>query len=199
VCRVLWISLLFLAVATAGCARAGQMAQTTVTTAPASITVPTFPAVIPGYAEVDPATGLHVTGTPKVIDPAVYRLWVTGKVERALALTYDELRGLPKVTASVTLVCPGVFEDDTTWSGAALVTILQMAGVRPDAKQIRMSGADGHWVYLSLDKAQRPENFLAYEWMGQPLPVLHGFPLRAVVPGEYGSVWVKWLVEIKVE
>jgi DMSO/TMAO reductase YedYZ molybdopterin-dependent catalytic subunit len=62
-----------------------------------------------------------------------------------------------------------------------------------------MKAADGHYSYLPLDQALRPENFLAYELMGQPLPVLHGFPLRAVLPGQTGSLWVKWLLEIVVQ
>jgi DMSO/TMAO reductase YedYZ molybdopterin-dependent catalytic subunit len=163
------------------------------------IVVPTLPAQIPAYATVDPATGLHMTGTPKVIDLATYRLKVDGKVTKPLSLSYDDLRRLPEVTASPALVCPGVFVDTTTWSGVPLKTILEMAEVQADAKQIRMNAADGHWGLLNLDDALLPDNFLAYEWMGQPLPVLHGFPLRAVLPGQPGSLWVKWLLEIVVE
>ena len=62
-----------------------------------------------------------------------------------------------------------------------------------------MKAADGYSITLSLDEALKPENFLAYEWMGQPLPVLHGFPVRAVIPGRDGNAWVKWLLEIVVE
>jgi sulfite oxidase len=42
------------------------------------------------------------------------------------------------------------------------------------------------------------DNLLAYEWEGQPLPILHGFPLRAIIPGTAGSNSTKWLTEIKV-
>jgi DMSO/TMAO reductase YedYZ molybdopterin-dependent catalytic subunit len=163
------------------------------------IVVPTLPAEIPAYTAVDPATGLHMTGTPKVIDLASYRLKVDGAVTHPLSLAYDDLRRLPKVTATPTLNCPGFFTDVTTWSGVPLKTILDMAGLQPDAKQIRMKAADDYSFVLSLDEALKPENFLAYEWMGQPLPVLHGFPIRAVVPGRGGSAWVKWLLEIVVE
>ena len=163
------------------------------------IVVPTLPAEIPGYTEVDPATGLHMTGTPKVIDLPSYRLKVDGKVTHELSLSYDDLRRLPKMTATPTLVCQGFFTDITTWSGVPLATILEMAGVQPDAEQITMKAADGYSASLSLDEAVKPENFLAYEWMGQPLPVLHGFPLRAVIPGQNGNRWVKWLLEIVVE
>lgn len=163
------------------------------------IVVPTLPEVIPGYTELDPATGLHVTGTPQVVDFATYRLVVTGKVAKELSLTYDELRSLPKMTATPTLDCPGYFVDTVTWSGASLVTILEMAELLPDAKQIRMKSADGYSSVLSLERALQPENFLAYELMGEPLPVLHGFPLRAIIPAQTGGVWVKWLVEIEAE
>jgi sulfite dehydrogenase (cytochrome) subunit A len=140
-----------------------------------------------------------LTGTPKVIDLASYRLKVDGKVTRLLSLSYDELRLLPKVTATSTLVCPGFFVDTAAWSSVPLKTILEMAGVQPCAKQIIMKAADDYSAVLSLDEALKPENFLAYEWMGQPLPVLHGFPLRAVIPGQPGNCWVKWLLEIVVE
>ncbi len=163
------------------------------------IVVPTLPAEIPGSTEVDPATGLHVTGYPVVIDFASYRLEVKGKVSKELSLTYDDLRRLPKVTASPTLVCPGAFTDNATWSGVPIGVILEMAGVQADAKRIRMASADGYSSVLGLDEALQPGNFLAHELEGEPLPVLHGFPLRAVIPGHIGAFWVKWLVEIEVQ
>ena len=160
---------------------------------------PTLPAQIPPIGSVDPATGLHVNATPQVVDLATYRLAVTGRVTRPLSLSYDDLRGFPKVTASPDLLCPGNFIDKTTWSGVPLKTILEMAGIGAGAKKVRMNAADGYTASLDLDDALQPENFLAYEWMSQPLPVLHGFPLRAVMPGLTGYIWVKWLVEIVVE
>lgn len=163
------------------------------------IVVPTLPEVITGYTDVDPATGLHVTGTAQVIDLAGYRLEVNGKVDRELSLSYDELRRLPKVIASPLLNCPGFFTDSTTWSGVPIKMVLDLAGVQSDAQRIVMRAADEYSYPLPMDEALDPANFLAYEWMGQPLPVLHGFPVRAVIPSRDGSVWVKWLVEITVE
>jgi DMSO/TMAO reductase YedYZ molybdopterin-dependent catalytic subunit len=163
------------------------------------VTAPTLPATIPEYAEVDPATGLHMTGTPTVIDLNTYRLKVGGKVDHPLELTYDELRSMEKVTASPTLVCPGLFEDVAAWSGAPLMAVLDKAGVQAGAKDIQMKDADGYAVYVPLQEALRPENFLAYELSEEPLPVLHGFPLRAVLPGQSGNRWVKWLLEIDVQ
>jgi len=201
--KMLAVGGLVLMVGLLGCGGGGENAGTPVTAVLKPIVVPTLPAKIPGHNELDTATGLHMTGTPVVIDLAGYRLKVSGKVYRELSLSYDELRRLPKVTAKPTLVCSEamfvVFADTATWSGVPLKTILDTAGLAPDAKQITMKAADGYSDILTLDKALESENFLAYEWMGQPLPVLHGFPLRAIVPHQNGFHWVKWLLEIVVE
>ena len=168
------------------------------TCAPAPLIVPPTPAKIPGYAELDPSTGLHVTGTMKEIDVAHYRLEVTGKVSRPLSLTYDELRCMPRVQARPTLVCPGFFTDVATWAGTPLKHIVDLAGPHKDAKEVRLTGADGYSVSRSLADATAPANFLAYEWEGKALPALHGFPVRAVFPGLEGNQWVKWVVKIEV-
>ena len=64
--------------------------------------IPPTPIPYPGYVQVEPSTGLHVTAEPHVLDLATYRLVVKGKVARELSLTYDELRCLPKTAAHVT-------------------------------------------------------------------------------------------------
>ena len=162
------------------------------------VAVPTALAERPGYTELDPATGLHITGKAPEIDLASYRLKVAGKVDRPLSLTYDELRCMPKVEGSPELVCPGFFEDTATWAGVPLKYVLELAGVQEGASGAFLNSADGYFTGISLEEALSTENFLAYEWDGEPLPILHGFPLRAIFPGTPGGKWVKWLVEIEV-
>jgi DMSO/TMAO reductase YedYZ molybdopterin-dependent catalytic subunit len=166
---------------------------------PSPIIKPTMPAVIPGFAQLDESTGLHMTGSPKDISLAGYQLKVDGKVSHPLALTYDELRCMPKITTKTTLVCKGNFEDVATWAGVPLKYILDLAALQPDAKDVLLIGADKYEAYLSVKDALLPDNFLAYEWNDQPLPILHGFPLRAVMPTMFGAKWTKWLLEITVE
>jgi DMSO/TMAO reductase YedYZ molybdopterin-dependent catalytic subunit len=164
----------------------------------APIVVPT-PAPDPGYNRLDPSTGLHVTGKMQLVDLDTYRLRVTGKVERPLELTYDQIRCLPKVEASPDLECPGFFVDrGVTWVGVPIADVLDLAGVQGGAREIEFVSADGYKTSLELGKALDRANFLAYEWEGEPLPRLHGFPLRAVLPGLHGSRWAKWVVEIVV-
>jgi len=165
---------------------------------PKPIIMPVLPKVVPGYAGLDRETGLHITGKAPGIDFLKYRLAVSGKVDRPHELTYDELRCMPKVTARPELVCPGFFVDVATWSGVPLKHILEKAGVRPGAREVRLTAADKYMVVLSMRQAMAPGAFIAYEWEGKPLPILHGFPVRAVLPGLEGNQWVKWLIRIDV-
>jgi DMSO/TMAO reductase YedYZ molybdopterin-dependent catalytic subunit len=96
------------------------------------------------------------------------------------------------------LVCPGFFEDLATWAGVPLADVLELAGPQEDAGGLRLVGADGYSALVTMDMATSGQSFLAYEWEGEPLPVLHGYPLRAVFPDHSGSMWVKWLVRIDV-
>lgn len=161
------------------------------------IVAPT-PGHYPGYAGLDSPTGLHVTGRMQLLDLDTYRLRVTGMVERQLELTYDQIRCLPRVEASPELVCPGLFVDHATWAGAPIADVLDLAGVQDGARSVEFVSADGYTTRLELEQALDRANFLAYEWEGQPLPRLHGFPLRVVIPGAQGSQWTKWIVEIVV-
>jgi DMSO/TMAO reductase YedYZ molybdopterin-dependent catalytic subunit len=163
------------------------------------IRVPERPALTPGYAELDPETNLHVTGEAPDIDFAAYRLRVTGRVHQELSLTFDELRAMPGLKTKATIICKGYFEDSAVWAGVPLAELLDRAGVEPRAKELTLVGADGYSSSLSLIDAREGDNFLAYEWEGKPLPILHGFPLRAVFPSQLGAKWVKWLVELRVE
>lgn len=162
------------------------------------IIVPTRPAKIPASTQLDETTGLHMTGTVQEIDLATYRLKISGLVEQSIDLTLDELRCLPKVTASAELTCTGVFRDSGTWSGVPIRDVLELAGVLPGSKTVQFVSADGYKTAVSIDTALNPKNFLAYEMQGKPLPILHGFPLRAVLPDTPGNKWVKWLIELVV-
>jgi hypothetical protein len=92
------------------------------------------------------------------------------------------------------------------WMGVPLKTILDMAGVQGTARQVTFNGMDGpvsertpdFIKALDIDHARDGEVMLAYSMNGANLPFLNGFPLRLVVPGYYGTYWVKHLNEITV-
>jgi DMSO/TMAO reductase YedYZ molybdopterin-dependent catalytic subunit len=161
--------------------------------------VPTLPAVIPGYTKLDSSTNLHITGTYQQINLASYQLKVTGMVDYPLSLTMDEIRCLPRVESAAPLICPGVFQDHANWAGTPIHNVLDLAGIQSEATAVYFVGADGYTSSVSLSEAYSEDNFLAYEWNNQPLPILHGFPLRVVFPALSGGKWVKWVVEINVQ
>ena len=156
------------------------------------------PAPTPGFAELDPSTGLHYTGNAKTIDLASYRLEIDGMVDYPLKLSLDDLRCMPKIEVKTTIICKGNFEDTAVWAGASLKYVLELVGIQPQAKNIRMVGADGYSPSITREDAMSGKAFLAYEWEKQPVPIIHGFPVRVALPGLLGANWVKWLLKLEV-
>jgi hypothetical protein len=146
---------------------------------------------------ITPVEKINRTGRPAEIDIEKYRLVVDGAVENPLSLSYEDILAYPEKTDVVLLVCPSVFVDNAQWSGVPVSLILEEAKPKPGAKEVRFHAGNYRSV-LTLEEAQREGTYLAHHVNGQGLPEEHGFPLRLVAEGEYGSRWVKWLDRIEV-
>jgi DMSO/TMAO reductase YedYZ molybdopterin-dependent catalytic subunit len=159
-----------------------------------------------------------------VVDPATWRVRLTGCVDRPLELTLDDLRSMPTVTRTVTMECAGngraLLDPRPTsqpwlheavgtgeWTGVRLEDVLDEAGVADAAVEVVLTGADrgieggveqAYQRSLGVEEARSSGAILALLLNGVPLPPQHGFPVRAVVPGWYGMTNVKWLAEIAV-
>ena len=157
-----------------------------------------------------------------VIDPATYRLKVSGLVNQPMSLSLDELRRMPSAELIFGFECSGNrgplngLSSNGRWSGVPLRAVLDRAGVRPEAREFVFFGADhGEEVVefrgqtytvdqqfgrsLSRDKALSQEPLLAYTLNGEPLTPHQGFPLRLLVPGWYGVANVKYVSEIHIQ
>jgi DMSO/TMAO reductase YedYZ molybdopterin-dependent catalytic subunit len=96
------------------------------------------------------------------------------------------------------------------WTGVPLGALLERAGLEDSVCEILLEGADrgtpveppvppGPISYarsLPRKKAMQREVLIAYQMNGRDLPIDHGYPVRAVVPGHYGMASVKWLTHI---
>ena len=161
------------------------------------------------------------------IDAATYRLRIEGHVERPLELTLRELKSIARETRAATLECAGNGRvllvpqvegaqwelgavSTARWTGVPLAAVLARAGVRAGAVEVMFQGADVgrakekpvppgeiHYAH-SVPMRKVPDVLLAHEMNGQPLPPLHGFPLRAIVGGWYGMASVKFVDRIVV-
>jgi DMSO/TMAO reductase YedYZ molybdopterin-dependent catalytic subunit len=140
------------------------------------------------------------------LDAESWTVRVHGMVERELELSYSELVAMPLIERYVTLSCVsnevgGHLVGNAKWTGVPLVTVLERAGVKPDASQLVGRSFDG-WTAgfptAHLDGAGS-ESMIALLMNDDVLPPRHGYPLRLVVPGLYGYVSAtKWLTEIEL-
>src|SRR5215831_1881348 len=160
-----------------------------------------------------------------------WRLRVTGAVARPLSLSMTDLLALPRASMSAVMECAGngrVFYEpareglqwqsgavgNAEWTGVLLREVLKQAGVKSEAVEVVLVGADRGNVdagkktaspgpiafarSLPIEKAMSDGVLLAHSMNGEPLTQQHGYPLRAVVGGWFGMAWVKWISEIRV-
>jgi DMSO/TMAO reductase YedYZ molybdopterin-dependent catalytic subunit len=131
---------------------------------------------------------------------AEYRLHVRGLVERETVLSFDELSALPRTRLRRDFQCvTGWRVPDVHWAGVRLAEVLDLAGVKPDARAVRFVSFDGAYTEsLTLAQARRHDVLVAYELEGEPLSSEHGGPARLYVAPMYGYKSCKWLDTIEL-
>jgi DMSO/TMAO reductase YedYZ molybdopterin-dependent catalytic subunit len=145
--------------------------------------------------------------TKNVVDPDVdrdrWRLEIRGAIDREITLAFDDLDGFEHIDQESTLMCisnrigAGLFSN-AGWRGVRLRDVLMAAGVHDDAYEIKLTGADAYVDSFGMDYALDENTLLAYEINGAPLPRIHGYPVRVVVPGLFGEKNIKWVTRIDV-
>lgn len=159
---------------------------------------------------------------PASLDAATWALTVNGLVSTPLSLSVADLRALPQHTVTVTLECAGngrAFFDPPVaglqwkkgavgtarWTGVRLRDILARAGAGAKAAFVHMEGADrplgtmpAFVRQVPMAKAMHEDTLIALSMNGQPIPAVHGAPLRAIIPGWEGAYAIKWLTRLTV-
>jgi DMSO/TMAO reductase YedYZ molybdopterin-dependent catalytic subunit len=137
------------------------------------------------------------------VSSAGWSLDISGLVDTPVRMTFEDLAAQPPKTLPVTLECAenpaeAGLVSHAEWSGLSLSSLLEKARPGADGRFVRLLGADGYFRTLPLAKATHPDTLIVYRMNGEKLPVNHGFPLRAIVPGWYGMDSVKWLRAVEV-
>jgi DMSO/TMAO reductase YedYZ molybdopterin-dependent catalytic subunit len=165
----------------------------------------------------------HLAGIPTEIDPDTFTIAIKGKVDKPVSLKLADLKRMRSIEIVAVNQCSGNsrgFSEprvaggqsgngamgNARWRGVPLKAVLDLAGVQAGAKQVQFDGLDGPVVdktpdfakALDIDHARDGEVMVAYQMNNGDLPMLNGFPVRLVVPGYYGTYWVKHLNEITV-
>ena len=166
----------------------------------------------------------HLANFPTSIDLNEYRLNIRGAVKKSLNLSLDELKSIAEQVEVVAVnqcsgnsrgySSPRVFGaqlsngamGNARWTGVPLRAVLEKAGVQADARQVVFNGLDQPVLpgtpdfrkALDIEHAFSAEPMLAWGMNGQDLPFLNGYPLKLIVPGYFGTYWVKHLSEIVV-
>jgi DMSO/TMAO reductase YedYZ molybdopterin-dependent catalytic subunit len=153
---------------------------------------------------------------------STWKLTVEGLVKNSLTLTFEDIRRMPKVEVANTLECSGNSRSllkkkasgnpwavggvgNAIWGGALLRDLFDQAELEKGAQHVSFEGLDKPLGSagvkfirsIPLEKAIA-STLLAYEMNGQPLPLKHGYPLRAMALGWTGANCVKWLYKITV-
>ena len=166
----------------------------------------------------------HLANIPTSIDPDTYTLSVKGTVKKPLKLTLHELKALAEPVEVVAVnqcsgnsrgfSSPRVFGaqlangamGNARWIGVPVRDVLKAAGAASGAKQVVFDGLDTPVLpgtpdfrkALDIDHAMSGEPMLAWSMNGEEIPMLNGYPLKLVVPGYFGTYWVKHVSEIDV-
>lgn len=167
--------------------------------------------------EITPIEGFFVRchDPPPYVDVRTHRLRVDGLVATPLELSMGELYREPMRSVTVTLECAGNDRVDmvplphgelwhhgavstASWRGVPLEALLRKAGLRDDVVEIAAYDVEGRFARaLPVEKALDPDTLVTLEMNGRPLPIVHGAPVRLVVPGWYGMASVKWLARLE--
>ncbi len=153
--------------------------------------------------EIQPTEKFGTMGlSDQVTDLKTWRLTVSGEVKKSLSLTYDQIRDLPEIEKPVLLICPGFFANYGRWKGISMTALAKKAGLKKGTNYVTVAGPEGPYEKTARFPWKDFESgkvFLAYQVNGENLPKKHGFPLRLVAEGVYGTDWVKYVYKVQFD
>jgi len=163
------------------------------------------PGTRPEYTPLKDHYEVFIEVEPTVIEGDIWHLPVTGLVETPLMLTLNDLReNYPSRSQYITISCisgrVGTSLIGTTiWEGVSVQDVLADAGLKPEARYLKINSGDGFYETVPLELIDSDDRIMfCYNWDGNPLPIEHGFPLRIWIPDRYGMKQPKWITSVEV-
>jgi DMSO/TMAO reductase YedYZ molybdopterin-dependent catalytic subunit len=133
------------------------------------------------------------------IDPATYKLSITGMVNNPTSYTYDQVVDEFDSTLQVaTLPCVEGWSVTLLWQGIQLTDILDKTGASPDASTLIFLASDGYSSSLPISYVKENNIMIAYKMNNITLSPQTGWPFFLVAKNQYGYKWVEWITEINV-
>jgi DMSO/TMAO reductase YedYZ molybdopterin-dependent catalytic subunit len=153
------------------------------------------PLVSDNFYEVD------INSVNPNIDESEWSLSVTGEVEEEVTFTYDEILSMEHENRFNTLRCVGEDlngrkMDNALWTGVPIWNLVQRAGPQSGCECVMLRAVDNYFEEFPIDAMR--DGLLAYGMNGEVLPRGHGYPARALIPGHWGEINVKWIDEIEI-
>jgi DMSO/TMAO reductase YedYZ molybdopterin-dependent catalytic subunit len=125
-------------------------------------------------------------GLTAPLDLDAWRLRIEGAAA-PVSLILDDIKALPRRQMITELRCIEGWSILVQWTGARLADLLAKYPPAHDPRYLALETPDrAYYVGLDLESAMHPQTLLAYEINGNPLPLLHGAPLRLAIPVKYG-------------
>jgi DMSO/TMAO reductase YedYZ molybdopterin-dependent catalytic subunit len=130
---------------------------------------------------------------------ADWRLSVEGRVATPRAFSLNELKQLPSRAQITRHVCEEGWSAIAQWTGVALRTVLERAGILPTARSVVLYSYDDWLTSIDLSDALHPQTILAYGMNGRDLTIPHGAPVRLRLETQLGQKSLKYLQRIVVK
>lgn len=157
----------------------------------------------PTYTEADitrpfPFNAYYSLDKAPVVDPATYKLEISGRVDNKAPWTLDALYALPQVSQITRHVCVEGWSAIGSWQGAVLSDFLKRIGADTRAKYVHFKCAEGYTETIDMPTALHPQTQMSFRFDNEILPRAYGFPMKIRIPTKLGFKQPKYVVAMEV-
>jgi DMSO/TMAO reductase YedYZ molybdopterin-dependent catalytic subunit len=157
----------------------------------------------PTYTEADitrpfPFNAYYDEDQAPEVDPATWKLEISGLVDNKKPWSLDELHKLPEVSQITRHCCVEGWSAIGSWQGAMLSDFLKRIGADTRAKYVWFKCAEGYTNTIDMASALHPQTQMTFKYDHKLLPRAYGFPMKIRIPTKLGYKNPKYVVAMEV-